>query len=142
MIVYTGGTFDLFHAGHVQFLRRCSELAGPQGRVVVSLNTDGFIERYKGRPPVIAYVDREACLMACRYVDTVIPNVGEEDSKVAIEITGPDLVVIGDDWAKRDYHAQMGFTERWLAERHIRLLYIPYSYSSGLPSSAIRERIE
>jgi len=49
-LIYTGGTFDLFHAGHVEFLRRCSDL----GRVLVSLNTDEFIEEYKGKPPVIS----------------------------------------------------------------------------------------
>ena len=37
--VYTGGTFDLYHAGHARFLARCAEL----GSVVVSLNTDEFI---------------------------------------------------------------------------------------------------
>jgi glycerol-3-phosphate cytidylyltransferase len=44
-VVYTGGTFDLFHSGHVNLLRRCSEI----GTVVVSLNTDEFIEKYKGK---------------------------------------------------------------------------------------------
>jgi len=51
LIVYTGGTFDLFHANHVRFLRRCAEL----GSVTVSLNTDEFIQAYKGRPPVVPY---------------------------------------------------------------------------------------
>jgi glycerol-3-phosphate cytidylyltransferase-like family protein len=35
-IVYSGGTFDLFHAGHVAFLKRCSRDwrggCGPQHR--------------------------------------------------------------------------------------------------------------
>ena len=47
LTVYTGGTFDLFHSGHVQFLRRCADL----GRVVVSLNTDEFVKSYKPYPP-------------------------------------------------------------------------------------------
>ena len=65
LVVYTGGTFDLFHAGHAAFLRRCSEL----GKVVVSLNTDEFIEAYKGKSPVLSYKDRLAVLASCRYVD-------------------------------------------------------------------------
>jgi len=81
-IVYTGGTFDLFHAGHSFFLRRCSEL----GRVTVALNTDEFIEAYKGKPPVISYADRAEVLMSCRYVDSVIPNIGGTDSKPSIEL--------------------------------------------------------
>ena len=49
LTVYTGGTFDLLHAGHVKFLRRCAEF----GRVVVALNTDEFVEQYKGRKPIM-----------------------------------------------------------------------------------------
>ena len=45
-ILYTGGTFDVFHYGHMNFLRQCSKIAD---RVVVSLNTDEFIEYYKGK---------------------------------------------------------------------------------------------
>ena len=60
LVVYTGGTFDLFHAGHVNFLKRCKEIAGELGSVVVSLNTDEFIKEYKGKPPVVSFSDRMA----------------------------------------------------------------------------------
>jgi glycerol-3-phosphate cytidylyltransferase len=134
-VVYTGGTFDLFHAGHVEFLRRCHEL----GTVVVSLNTDEFIEEYKGKPPVISYADRRDVLMACRYVEHVIPNSGGTDSRPAIESVMPDLVVIGSDWARRDYYTQMAFDQDWLDERGIGLCYIPYT--QGISSTAIKERM-
>jgi glycerol-3-phosphate cytidylyltransferase len=135
-VVYTGGTFDLLHAGHTSFLRRCSELADT---VVVSLNTDEFIEEYKGKPPVISYADRRDVLLACRYVDDVIPNLGGADSKPAIEGVMPDIIAIGTDWARRDYYAQMGFDQDWLDERGIALIYIPYT--QGISSTAIKERM-
>ena len=134
-VVYTGGTFDLFHAGHVEFLRRCSEL----GSVVVSLNTDEFIEEYKGKPPVLSYADRRDVLLACRYVDSVVPNTGGTDSRIAIEAVEPDLIVIGSDWARRDYYTQMAFDQDWLDERGIGLCYIPYT--QGISSTAIKERM-
>ena len=134
-VVYTGGTFDLFHAGHVQFLKRCSEL----GSVVVSLNTDEFIQEYKGKPPVLSYQDRRDVLLACRYVDEVIPNSGGPDSRIAIEGVMPDLIVIGSDWARRDYYTQMAFDQDWLDERGIGLCYIPYT--QGISSTAIKERM-
>jgi glycerol-3-phosphate cytidylyltransferase len=141
-IVYTGGTFDLFHAGHVQFLRRCAGIAGDGGRVIVALNNDEFISRYKGKPPAISYVDRETVLAACRYVYAVIPNWGDEDSRPAIDLVKPDVIAIGDDWRGRDYFAQMGFDQDWLDERWISLVYVPYSYASeGLPSSGIRRKL-
>ena len=134
-VIYTGGTFDLFHAGHVEFLRRCSEL----GSVVVSLNTDEFIEEYKGKSPVISYADRRDVLLACRYVDSVIPNTGGPDSRITIDSVMPDLVVIGSDWARRDYYTQMAFDQDWLDERGIGLCYIPYT--PGISSTAIKERM-
>ena len=134
-LVYTGGTFDLFHSGHVAFLARCAEL----GRVIVSLNTDEFIEEYKGKPPVISYEDRRDVLLACKYVDGVIPNVGGQDSKIAIQSVMPDLIVIGSDWARRDYYDQMGFSQDWLDEHGIGLCYIPYT--QGISSTMIKERM-
>ena len=135
-LIYTGGTFDLFHAGHANFLQRCAQLGDA---VVVSLNTDEFIEEYKGKPPVISYADRMDVLMACRYVDNVIPNTGGPDSKPAIELIEPDIIAIGSDWARRDYHAQMQFDQDWLDERGIALIYIPYT--PGISSTAIKERV-
>jgi glycerol-3-phosphate cytidylyltransferase len=134
-IVYTGGTFDLFHAGHVRFLHRCSEL----GKVVVSLNTDEFIEEYKGKPPVISYTDRAEVLRGCRYVYDVIPNSGGTDSTEAIERVYPDIIAIGSDWARKDYYQQMGFDQDWLDARDISLIYIPYT--EGISSTAIKERM-
>lgn len=135
LTIYTGGTFDLFHSGHVNLLRQCKQL----GRVVVSLNTDEFIENYKGKPPVIRYDDRYEVLSACKYVDEVIPNIGGEDSKPAIEAVMPNIIAVGSDWARRDYHAQMGFTQDWLDERGISLLYIPYT--QGISSTDIKKRL-
>ncbi len=52
-VIYTGGTFDLFHSGHVNLLKRCREVAG-NGLVVVSLNTDDFICSLKTRDQFVA----------------------------------------------------------------------------------------
>ena len=133
--VYTGGTFDLFHAGHVRLLARCAVL----GRVTVSLNTDDFVQSYKGRPPACDYDERAAVLRACRHVNEVIPNTGGHDSRPAIEAVQPDIIAVGSDWATRDYHGQMGFTQDWLDERGILLLYIPYT--AGISTTSIKARL-
>lgn len=135
LVVYTGGTFDLLHAGHIAFLRRCAEF----GSVIVSLNTDEFIQAYKGKAPVMTYEERKAVLLGCRYVFDVVPNIGGADSRLAIELVKPDLVVIGSDWAVRDYYAQMNFTQAWLDERGIGLMYLPYT--KGISSTQIKERL-
>jgi len=77
--VYTGGSFDLYHSGHVRFLERCKTLAGDDGQVIVSLNTDQFIKAYKGKGLVMNYEERKSVLLSCRYVDDVVANLGGAD---------------------------------------------------------------
>jgi len=134
--LYTGGTFDLFHAGHVEFLRQCSMIAE---KVIVSLNTDEFIEEYKGKPPVMSYWERQQVLRACVWVDEVVPNTGNADSKPAILDAKTDIVAIGSDWARKDYYKQMQFTQDWLDEHNICLIYIPYT--PGISSTDIKSRL-
>lgn len=133
--VYTGGTFDLFHAGHVQFLKRCAEI----GDVVVALNTDEFITEYKRKPPIMSYSERSIVLGACRYVSDVIPNIDGADSKTSIELVNPDIIAVGTDWARKDYYAQMSFSQDWLDERNIGLLYIPYTV--GVSTTELKRRV-
>jgi len=135
--LYTGGTFDLFHAGHVNFLRNCTRIAD---KVVVSLNTDQFIASYKGNGPVCTYEERYEVLQACKYVDQVVANTGGADSKPAIERVKPDIIAIGTDWANRDYYSQMQFTQQWLDEREIVLVYLPYTQS--ISSTEIKARMD
>lgn len=127
MIVYVGGTFDLLHHGHRYMLRSARDIATLDGEVVVALNTDEFVERYKGRPAVQRYLERSEALSACRYVDRVIPNVGGEDSRPALEAVMPDVLLAGADWYSADdslYCKQMGFDAKWLDDRGIELRYM------------------
>lgn len=138
-VVYTGGTFDLFHAGHIKFLKACRRIAGEDGYVLIALNTDEFIEAYKGKPPVMTYEERKTVLLACKYVDSVVPNLSGADSKPTIMTYEPDFIVIGDDWARKDYYAQMQFTQEWLDEQDIQLVYVPYT--QGISTTDLKKRI-
>lgn len=138
-IVLTVGSFDVLHAGHVNFLRQCRAIADKDGKVVVSLNTDEFIESYKGVKPVFSYEERKTLLEQLEYVDEVIPNIGGADSKPAILQVKPNFIVIGSDWASKDYYAQMQFTQEWLDEQGIVLIYVPYT--TIISTSEIRRRL-
>jgi glycerol-3-phosphate cytidylyltransferase len=134
-IVYTGGTFDLFHSGHVRLLRSCSRIAD---HVIVALNSDEFVERYKGSRPVCCYKDRLEVVRACEYVTKVVCN-NEQDSRGLILANKANFVVIGSDWAKKDYYAQMGFTQAWLDEHKIQLIYVPYT--EHISTTAIKNKL-
>jgi len=136
MRLYTGGTFDLFHYGHVNFLKKCRKLAS---EVIVSLNTDEFIADYKGEPPIMKYEEREKSLLMSDLVDKVIPNFGGKDSKPAILYCMPNIIAVGDDWAKKDYFKQMDFTEDWLDKHDIILIYL--TYTKSISTTIIKERI-
>lgn len=134
--VYTGGTFDLPHSGHVAFLQTCHRL----GDVYVSLNTDEFVKQYKGATPVMSFDERLAVLAEYRSVHVIMSNDGGADSKEAILQVKPDIIAIGSDWARRDYYAQMGFDQDWLDEQGISLIYIPYT--RGISTTDIKRRLK
>ena len=123
MRCYIGGTFDLFHVGHVNLFRLAKHKFG---HVIVSLNTDEFCGRYK-RKPVMSFEERMAPILACRYVDEVTVNDGCEDSKPAILRTKPDVIVHGDDWQGPALMAQMGLAEEFLRQNDISMFYMPYT---------------
>ena len=135
--LYTGGTFDLFHSGHVNFLKMCKKIAD---KVIVSLNTDEFIYEYKKNYPIVNYENRRDVLLGCKYVDEVIPNIGGADSKQAILSVNPTFIAIGTDWAKKDYYKQMNFTQEWLDENDIVLIYLPYT--ENISTTQIKEKLK
>ena len=136
-VLYTGGTFDLFHFGHINFLKQCKNIAD---EVVVSLNTDDFVERFKGGKPILNYKEREKSVRYCKYVDSVIKNVSDEDSRACILTVKPSIIAIGDDWAHKDYYKQMCFDQAWLDDNQITLVYIPYT--KGISTTEIKQRIK
>jgi glycerol-3-phosphate cytidylyltransferase len=94
-IVLTYGTFDLFHPGHVQLLKRARDLGS---RLVVGLSTDEFNAK-KGKRSVMSYEDRKTVLESCRYVDEVFAEEDWSQKLADARRLGADVFVMGDDWA-------------------------------------------
>ena len=117
-----GGTFDILHLGHVEFLRWSKEKFKT---VVVALNTDEFVKLYKAAP-VQSFEERKYMLEACRYVDVVVKNIGDKDSKPSILCVHPTHIVNGSDWTKETLQKQMGLTEQFLSKEGIEIAICPY----------------
>lgn len=92
--VITYGTFDLFHIGHVNLLKRARSLGD---RLIVAVSTDEF-NQGKGKTTLVPYEHRVAILESCRYVDLVIPENDWAQKKLDIVEHQVDTFVIGDDW--------------------------------------------
>jgi glycerol-3-phosphate cytidylyltransferase len=128
----TIGTFDIPHAGHAAFLRRCERFAD---EIIVGINTDAFVTRYKGEPPVFSGRERAALIKAMGYLTH--PNDGP--GRKLIEDLEPDIIAIGTDWAKKDYHAQIATPIEYFEAHGIAMLYLPYT--EGISTTLLKERL-
>lgn len=137
MSVLTLGTFDLLHPGHVHLFETCARIAGGTP-VHVAVNPDEFVEQFKGRRPVQTFDERTRMVSACQFVTTVHATPGH-DARPLIDDVRPDFIVIGKDWASRDYYGQLGVTQDWLDERGVVVLYV--ERVGDLSSTELKERV-
>ena len=73
--VYVDGCFDLFHYGHVLFLKKAKEITESKAwancKLIVGIHNDKTIESYK-RVPILTMEQRAPLLESCKYVDKLI----------------------------------------------------------------------
>jgi cytidyltransferase-like protein len=139
MKVLTVGTFDLIHSGHIRLIENCYKLAGACGKVVVGINSDDFVLEYKGRLPVIPLEDRVSVISSLLKVHKVVINNSKSLESLLID-EKPNILVVGSDWATKDYYSQIGVTLEWLYKNDILLVYT--EYTKGISSSKIRKTLE
>lgn len=133
------GTFDMVHRGHLVLFKRCRELAG-NGKVIIGLNTDEFVTKYKGKPPIMTYQERYDTIMETGLVDEIIPNdQATGDARQVIKDSGANLIVVGSDWARKDYVGQLGVNWDWLDRQDIGIAYVNYTH--GISTTELKRRI-
>ena len=121
--VLTYGTFDLFHVGHVRLLRRIAEYGD---RLIVACSTDEF-NIIKGKKAIFTYAERSEILMACKYVDLVIPEENWDQKIDDVRKYDVDVFAMGDDWAgKFDF-----------LQDHTRVVYLPRT--EGISTTQIKD---
>ncbi len=94
-IVFTNGVFDIIHMGHVHYL---SKAKGMGNVLIVGLNTDASVRKFKGPDrPINRQADRAGVLTALEMVDYVV-LFGEETPEKLIKQVKPDILVKGSDY--------------------------------------------
>ena len=93
--VITYGTFDLFHIGHLNLLRRAKELGD---YLIVAVSSDEFNLKEKGKVCQIRDMDRMEIVKAIRYVDEVILEESWDQKVKDVQKYDVDVFVMGDDW--------------------------------------------
>lgn len=122
----TYGTFDLFHIGHLQLLKRIKDMCST---LIVSVSTDEFNE-LKGKKCVIPYEQRAAIVGAIEYVDKVIPEETWEQKQEDVVKYGVDAFVMGNDWeGKFDF-----------LKNKCDVVYLPRT--SGISTTQLKEKLE
>ena len=100
--VWTNGTFDVLHAGHIELFRHARKLAGPSGRVIVGTDSDERVRELKGPTrPINNLIYRVDFLRAIKYIDGVVTFSSTDELEARIKQFSPDILLVGDDYVDK-----------------------------------------
>jgi len=129
--VFTSGSFDLFHIGHLNILERSAALGD---ELIVGVSTDELIQHYKGMPPIIPFEQRIRIVSSLKCVTKVVKQV--KLTEVAqLKEEDIDIVTIGDDWENKYLEGL-----EWMKQQPgKKVVYFPYT--PGISTTNIKKRI-
>jgi glycerol-3-phosphate cytidylyltransferase len=124
--VITYGTFDLFHYGHLELLKRARDLGD---ELIVAVSTDEFNLLEKNKICVHSYEIRKKNVEAIKFVNTVISETSWEQKKEDILNNNINVFTIGDDWqGKFDF-----------LQKYCEVVYLPRT--DGISSTLLRSNL-
>lgn len=124
--VITYGTFDLFHVGHLNILKRAKELGD---YLIVAVSSDAF-NQIKGKKCIIPDYERMEIVKAIKYVDEVIVEENWDQKIKDVQEHNVDVFVMGDDWTgKFDF-----------LKEYCEVVYLPRT--DGISSTQIKETLK
>jgi cytidyltransferase-related domain len=129
--VFTSGSFDLFHIGHLNILEKSAALGD---ELIVGVSTDELIEKYKGMKPIIPFDQRIRIISSLKCVTKVVKQTKLTDI-VQLKEFDIDIVTIGDDW-KEKYLEGL----EWIKNQSDkRVEYFPYT--KEISTTTIKKKI-
>lgn len=124
-VVYTSGTFDMFHVNHLKMIDYARNLGD---LLIVGVSTDELVASYKDKP-AIPFKERMQIVEALKAPDIVIPQHTLDHTEIVKKLH-VDAFVVGDDWyGKYDYLQELG----------VDVFYFPYG--NGVSSSSLKKTI-
>lgn len=127
-IGYLSGTFDLFHLGHLNLLRRAKEQCD---YLIVGVHPNAS---HKKKETFIPFEERKAVVAGCRYVDKVVDSCLEDSD--AWSLYHYDKLFVGSDYKGTERFKKY---EEYFADKGVEIVY--FDYTQGTSSTQIRKNI-
>lgn len=135
MVVYTVGTFDLLHVGHLALLEYCATLGDT---VAVGVASDEVVKLYKPNIPVIPLDQRIEMLKALRCVNIVLPYHELDYLSVCKEVKA-DIFVIGEDWGRKPHNQDVENYFNVQGKKVVQIKYNPRTSSTKIKQYVIAQ---
>ncbi len=135
MLIYTVGTWDLLHVGHLELLLHCKTLGDT---VAVGVASDEVVASYKKNAPVVPLEQRVNMLKALRCVDIVRPYYELEYASACKEL-GVDIFVIGEDWGKEPHNLEVESFLKARGKSIVQVTYHPLTSSTKIKEKTIAQ---
>lgn len=131
-IATLNGSFDLLHAGHLHIIYEASR----QGDVlIVALNTDASIQKYKSpKRPIVSLENRLRMMAALGFVDYVT-SFDETDPRVILEKIKPHVHVNGAEYGAECIEAE-------IVKKHGGIIHIVQLVPGLSTSNLIKKIVE
>lgn len=127
-IGYLSGTFDLFHVGHLNLLRRAKQQCD---YLIVGVHGSGA---WKGKETFIPLEERKQIVAACKYVDKVVDSCREDSD--AWDLWHYDRLFVGSDYKGTE---RFNRYEEYFKDKGVEIVYFPYTQSTS--STQIRKTV-
>lgn len=128
---YLSGTFDLFHIGHLNMLRRAKQYCD---YLVVGVHKDAS---HKGKIAFIPFEERVDIVRNIKYVDHVIESEPEDSDVWTKGIVKYDYLFVGSDYKGSE---RFNRYEEYFKDKGVEIIYFPYT--QGTSSTQLRKAIE
>ncbi len=128
IIGYLSGTFDLFHVGHLNLLKRAKQECD---YLIVGVHNSGA---WKGKETFIPLEERKAVVASCKYVDKVVDSCREDSD--AWDLWHYDRLFVGSDYKGTERFQRY---EEYFKDKGVKIVY--FSYTQGTSSTQIRNAI-
>ncbi|MBR4491614.1 MAG: SDR family NAD(P)-dependent oxidoreductase [Bacteroidales bacterium] len=129
-IGYMSGTFDLFHIGHLNLIRRAKQCCD---WLVVGVHADAS---HKGKETFIPLHERMEIVRSIKYVDQVILSEREDSDVYFKGRVKYDFLFVGSDYKGTE---RFNRYERLFENTGVKIIYFPYT--KGTSSTQLRDVI-